>query len=138
LLCKNQSKNLLKIFSLLHYFRYYTTYDKLKEKMQAHYDKKYGRSAEELMLQKNTWWVSLSAGFVSRTFVAFVIAPMEYLRTHLQASPKFLKGSGSMSEVLTSILSGKSPNGTNQRSMRNLTVLWRGLVPTLWRDGPFR
>lgn len=70
----------------------------------------------------------LIAGSLARTISATVISPIEMFRTRLQALPT----------------NGRSPTyATTFRDMgdlvrgKGLTVLWRGLGPTLWRDVPF-
>eukprot|EP00755_Sulcionema_specki_P021876 Sspe_Gene.75154::Locus_46965_Transcript_1_1_Confidence_1.000_Length_1144::g.75154::m.75154/K15119/SLC25A39_40; solute carrier family 25, member 39/40 len=59
------------------------------------------------------------SGGVARTFATSSVAPLEYLRTRMQAS-------GNQSEHLKQSIQS-----------RGVRVLWTGTVPTLWRDVPF-
>jgi solute carrier family 25 protein 39/40 len=70
----------------------------------------------------------LVAGALARTLSATTISPIEMFRTRLQALP-----SQGVSPSYASVFKDMSALVKAQ----NLTVLWRGLGPTLWRDVPF-
>ena len=63
------------------------------------------------------------AGITARTVVATATSPIEYVRTNMQAHPKAL-GNGVLSTTHAIVRGG----GLN---------MFRGLIPTLWRDIPF-
>ncbi|KAK1921421.1 mitochondrial carrier domain-containing protein [Papiliotrema laurentii] len=70
----------------------------------------------------------LIAGSLARTLSATVISPIEMFRTRLQAlpsgrgTPTYASTAADMSALVKS---------------KGVSVLWRGLGPTLWRDVPF-
>lgn len=69
--------------------------------------------------------VSLGSGASARAISATMVTPIELLRTRLQAS----HSKDGMSMVLRGF-------GDEIRA-QGITVLWRGLCATLWRDVPF-
>ncbi|WVQ76909.1 hypothetical protein IAR50_006587 [Cryptococcus sp. DSM 104548] len=73
--------------------------------------------------------VPLIAGSLARTLSATVISPIEMFRTRLQALPTPNKPPPSYASVSSDLLSLTRSKG--------LSVLYRGLGPTLWRDVPF-
>lgn len=70
---------------------------------------------------------SLAAGGLSRCISATLVTPLELVRTRLQATTP--RRSTSLSGLLVSLRGEVSSSG--------VTVLWRGLSATLWRDVPF-
>ena len=70
----------------------------------------------------------LVAGSLARTISATVISPIEMFRTRLQALPA--------NGISPTYASTFADMGAMVES-KGLTVLWRGLGPTLWRDVPF-
>ncbi|WVF66494.1 hypothetical protein IAT40_001234 [Kwoniella sp. CBS 6097] len=71
----------------------------------------------------------LIAGSLARTLSATVISPIEMFRTRLQALPSVERGTptyASTAKDMSKLVQGKG-----------VTILWRGLGPTLWRDVPF-
>ncbi|GAM83235.1 hypothetical protein ANO11243_012210 [Dothideomycetidae sp. 11243] len=73
-------------------------------------------------------YAPLVAGSVARVLAAFVVSPIEMLRTRMQASHPSTTGAV-MRETITGIREMVSANG--------YLSLWRGLSLTLWRDVPF-
>ncbi|WWC67145.1 uncharacterized protein I206_101052 [Kwoniella pini CBS 10737] len=71
----------------------------------------------------------LIAGSLARTLSATVISPIEMFRTRLQALPSVERGSPTYAST-TKDMSKLVQN-------KGVTILWRGLGPTLWRDVPF-
>lgn len=71
---------------------------------------------------------SLASGALARGISATLVTPLELLRTRLQAS-----SSTSTSRNLTSILVELG----GQVKQQGPTVMFRGLIPTLYRDVPF-
>ncbi|KAJ1766613.1 Carrier protein, mitochondrial [Coemansia sp. RSA 1843] len=67
---------------------------------------------------------SLLAGCTARTAAVTAISPIELVRTRMQAS-----ATHDFKTVMQGISAGIRKDG--------LSTLWRGLVPTLWRDVPF-
>ncbi|KAJ2558014.1 Carrier protein, mitochondrial [Coemansia sp. RSA 1933] len=67
---------------------------------------------------------SLLAGCAARTAAVTAISPIELVRTRMQAS-----ATHDFRTVMQGISAGIRKDG--------LGTLWRGLVPTLWRDVPF-
>ena len=65
------------------------------------------------------------SGALSRSVSATLVTPLELLRTRLQAS----HGRSSFASVLEPLYSEVQATG--------ISVLWRGLSATLWRDVPF-
>ncbi|KAL9096392.1 MAG: hypothetical protein Q9165_001389 [Trypethelium subeluteriae] len=72
-------------------------------------------------------YAPLSAGSVARVGAAFVVSPIEMLRTRMQHSEG--PSGGVMSRTLRGL--GEMVGSEGYRS------LWRGLSLTLWRDVPF-
>jgi len=71
----------------------------------------------------------LLSGITTRTIISTVASPLELMRTTLQSTPANPLVPHTLSSVLLS---------TNRlvRS-QGASALWRGLMPTLWRDVPF-
>ncbi|KAJ2826360.1 Carrier protein, mitochondrial [Coemansia erecta] len=69
-------------------------------------------------------YASLAAGCVARTSAVTAIAPIELVRTRMQASATH--------DFQTVVAGVRREIGRG-----GLRILWRGLVPTLWRDVPF-
>lgn len=76
----------------------------------------------------HTLFASLASGALARGISATLVTPLELLRTRLQAS-----SSTSTSRNLTAILLELGGEVKKQGP----TVMFRGLVPTLYRDVPF-
>ncbi|KAF7726270.1 hypothetical protein EC973_008980 [Apophysomyces ossiformis] len=70
-------------------------------------------------------YAPLVAGGVARTIAVAIISPIELFRTRLQAAT----GVNEFKKVLLGVTSMVEKEG--------LSALWRGLLPTLWRDVPF-
>jgi solute carrier family 25 protein 39/40 len=79
-------------------------------------------------ISSHTLMSSLASGALARGISATLVTPLELLRTRLQAS-----SSTSASRNLTSILVELG----SQVRREGPTVMFRGLVPTLYRDVPF-
>ncbi|CAG7847428.1 Solute carrier family 25 member 40 [Serendipita indica DSM 11827] len=71
----------------------------------------------------------LISGIAARTIISSVASPLELLRTTLQSTPANLASPHTLSSVLASTRSLVRSQG--------ITALWRGLMPTLYRDVPF-
>ncbi|KAJ2667913.1 Carrier protein, mitochondrial [Coemansia spiralis] len=69
-------------------------------------------------------YASLVAGCAARTAAATAISPIELVRTRMQASA---------THDFRTVLQGISA----EINKGGIGTLWRGLVPTLWRDVPF-
>ncbi|KAJ2481718.1 Carrier protein, mitochondrial [Coemansia sp. RSA 2320] len=69
-------------------------------------------------------YASLAAGCIARTAAVSAISPIELVRTRMQSS-----ATHDFATVRRGILAEINAGG--------LWTLWRGLVPTLWRDVPF-
>ncbi|KAJ2018802.1 Carrier protein, mitochondrial [Coemansia sp. S680] len=69
-------------------------------------------------------YASLFAGCIARTAAASAISPIELVRTRMQSSA---------THDFATVMRGISTEINNG----GLRTLWRGLVPTLWRDVPF-
>ncbi|KAJ2579297.1 Carrier protein, mitochondrial, partial [Coemansia sp. RSA 1836] len=69
-------------------------------------------------------YASLFAGCIARTAAASAISPIELVRTRMQSSA---------THDFATVMRGVSAEINNG----GLRTLWRGLVPTLWRDVPF-
>lgn len=68
---------------------------------------------------------SLISGALARSISATIVTPLELLRTRLQAS----HGRSSSLSVIRPLM--------DEVQMHGMSVLWRGLSATLWRDVPF-
>lgn len=79
-------------------------------------------------VSSHTLMASLASGALARGISATLVTPLELLRTRLQSS-----SSTSTSRNLTSILVELG----GQVKQQGPTVMFRGLVPTLYRDVPF-
>lgn len=92
----------------------------------------------------------LIAGSLARTFSATVISPIEMFRTRLQALPSGEDCLGSVIGLyaVVPLLTAVAERGTptyastakemaHMVNTKGVTILWRGLGPTLWRDVPF-
>lgn len=73
--------------------------------------------------------VPLTAGIIARTSISSILSPLELVRTNLQSTPKSAANPHTLRSVLTSVRGLVQDQG--------IRSLWRGLVPTLWRDVPF-
>ncbi|WWD22880.1 hypothetical protein CI109_107375 [Kwoniella shandongensis] len=71
----------------------------------------------------------LIAGSMARTLSASIISPIEMFRTRLQALPSVERGTPTYASTVRDM--------SNLVKGEGLTILWRGLGPTLWRDVPF-
>lgn len=71
----------------------------------------------------------LLAGALARTFSATVISPIEMFRTRLMALPSPEHGAPTYTSTAKEMATLVKTKG--------VTMLWRGLGPTLWRDVPF-
>ncbi|BEI86134.1 hypothetical protein CcaverHIS002_0604210 [Cutaneotrichosporon cavernicola] len=71
----------------------------------------------------------LIAGSLARSFSASIISPLEMFRTRLQALP--MEGQ----PIPTYASTGRDMLALVRE--KGVTILWRGLGPTLWRDVPF-
>ncbi|WVR03237.1 hypothetical protein IAU60_000228 [Kwoniella sp. DSM 27419] len=71
----------------------------------------------------------LIAGSLARTLSASVISPIEMFRTRLQALPSAERG--------TPTYASTAKDMSKLVQSKGVTILWRGLGPTLWRDVPF-
>lgn len=83
----------------------------------------------KLYLQSNTeldnFTIAFTAGTTGRTLAAFAIAPLELLRTRLQAQTT-IKNNGSIFKQVQEIIMKEGLRG-----------IYRGFTPTLLRDVPF-
>ncbi|KAJ1852578.1 Carrier protein, mitochondrial [Coemansia sp. RSA 1722] len=95
---------------------YFVGYDYLRQWM--------GRQVRQSGWGPYEKYVSLLAGCLARTTAVTAISPLELVRTRMQSSA---------SHNLATVMHGIS------RDIRSggVGTLWRGLVPTLWRDVPF-
>ncbi|ORX74422.1 mitochondrial carrier [Linderina pennispora] len=96
---------------------YFVGYDYLRSWMGA-------RMKASAMLSPYEQFASLFAGCIARTAAASVISPLELVRTRMQSSA---------THDLRTVMRGVS----SEIGHSGLGTLWRGLVPTLWRDVPF-
>jgi solute carrier family 25 protein 39/40 len=87
----------------------------------------YDELAHEVLPRKFNWSEQNSAivaGGASRAIAGAVVAPLELVRTQMQASARIARH-GMMAKLRANV----TDNG--------FLSLWRGLGPTLWRDVPF-
>ncbi|TRM66161.1 mitochondrial carrier domain-containing protein [Schizophyllum amplum] len=73
--------------------------------------------------------VPLTAGIIARSSITSIVSPLELLRTNLQSTPISTANPHTLRSVTTSLRQLVGSQGVRS--------LWRGLVPTLWRDVPF-
>lgn len=73
--------------------------------------------------------VPLTAGILARTFITTLASPLELVRTNLQSTPPSPDNPHTLRSVLSSIRALTQTQG--------LPYLWRGVIPSLWRDVPF-
>lgn len=91
---------------------YITGYDQIKEGVIKH----------NLVTKE---YAPLLAGVASRLAAVCVTSPLEMVRTQIQSQPEKI----AYSKLMKVLANGVRVHG--------ITSLWRGLVPTLWRDVPF-
>ncbi|KAJ1939116.1 Carrier protein, mitochondrial [Linderina macrospora] len=96
---------------------YFVGYDYLRAWMGV-------RMKASTVLAPYEQFASLVAGCMARTAAASVISPLELVRTRMQSSA---------THDLRTVLRGVS----SEIRHGGPSTLWRGLVPTLWRDVPF-
>jgi len=89
---------------------YFTMYDELRLRVGA--------------LGVGDGYAPAISGAASRTLAATAIAPLELVRTQLQATPE-----SASRTILEQMRLNVSHHG--------VLSLWRGVAPTLWRDVPF-
>jgi solute carrier family 25 protein 39/40 len=77
----------------------------------------------------HTLLASLTSGALARAISASLVTPLELLRTRLQASSSHSTSRSSLTNILVEL--------SGQVKREGPTVMWRGLVPTLYRDVPF-
>lgn len=87
------------------------------------------------------WNVFLS-GMVAGTVNAFVVAPVEMIRTHqilsgtsFLASFQSFRGDSAHPYSTNNVSFGSSTNSSSSSPLR-WVLLWRGILPTILRDGP--
>ncbi|KAI5898106.1 mitochondrial carrier [Schizophyllum commune H4-8] len=73
--------------------------------------------------------VPLFAGVIARSSITAIVSPLELLRTNLQSTPVSAANPHTLRSVTTSLSRLVTSQGVHS--------LWRGLVPSLWRDVPF-
>ncbi|KIY47030.1 mitochondrial carrier [Fistulina hepatica ATCC 64428] len=71
----------------------------------------------------------LVSGIVARSSIATIASPLELLRTNLQSTPLHPDHPHTLRSVIVSLRQCVHEQG--------LSCLWRGVIPTLWRDVPF-
>ena len=99
---------------------YFLGYEELRNKLSEFFIRK------KLVSEDKTQMVApLLAGGMARILAATTISPIELLRTKMQ----YHGYHGSLFPVIRLVITGIKEQG--------LGILWRGLVPTLWRDVPF-
>lgn len=76
-------------------------------------------------------YAPILAGTVSRTLAVFAVAPMELMRTRIQAIPLSSPSGRVAVQVST------QPGGDMLQRLRSLPQFWRGFGATLARDVPF-
>ncbi|KAK8844575.1 hypothetical protein IAR55_006422 [Kwoniella newhampshirensis] len=86
-------------------------------------------SAAQTSLTASLTPAPLIAGSMARTLSATVISPIEMFRTRLQALPCIERGAPTYASTARDM--------SKLVQSKGLTILWRGLGPTLWRDVPF-
>ncbi|KAG2185820.1 hypothetical protein INT43_002257 [Umbelopsis isabellina] len=94
---------------------YFVGYDAVRDKTRQHIGE------QSTLYQYSPLW----AGGVARTFAAFLISPIELFRTRMQS----VDGVNGFKSVLSGVQTMVKQHGPRS--------LWRGLVPTMWRDVPF-
>ncbi|WWC57772.1 uncharacterized protein I303_100307 [Kwoniella dejecticola CBS 10117] len=85
--------------------------------------------AQNISLTASLTPAPLIAGSLARTLSATVISPIEMFRTRLQALPSVERGSPTYASTAKDM--------SKLVQTKGVTILWRGLGPTLWRDVPF-
>ncbi|KAH8556985.1 mitochondrial carrier domain-containing protein [Umbelopsis sp. PMI_123] len=94
---------------------YLVGYDAVRDKTRQHIGE------DTILYQYSPLW----AGGVARSFAACIISPIELFRTRMQ-SVDGVKGFRSVFDGVQTMVQQHGPRS-----------LWRGLVPTMWRDVPF-
>lgn len=83
------------------------------------------RNRLEQRMGSNSWIAPMVAGSGARMLAASLISPLELVRTNMQ----HLGREGTIRSVLGQVYTASRAQGPG--------VLFKGLVPTLWRDVPF-
>lgn len=77
----------------------------------------------------SSFMTPLLSGIAARTIISTIASPLELLRTTLQSTPLHPSKPHTYASVLAS--------ARDLVQTKGLVSLWRGLIPTLWRDVPF-
>lgn len=94
---------------------YFVGYESIRNRMQSY-----------RILPKEEVLAPLLAGASARVIAATLISPLELIRTNMMSQ----EGSaGSVRQVMAQVTGACRQHG--------MSVLFKGLVPTLWRDVPF-
>ena len=107
---------------------YFSCYDEIDFRMKR---RKRQIDDNNVMQQKDYYdqlVTPLVAGAVARIFATVATSPFELVRTRQAGNI----GAGSMASEFRSIIRASNTNSTT-----NVASLYKGLLPTLWRDVPF-
>ena len=90
------------------------------------YEHIYQRIRAPELLGQQQWVAALVAGGSARMVASSIVSPVELLRTQIQAAAPGANVGSTLTATARSTVEREGVRG-----------LWKGLVPTLWRDVPF-
>lgn len=143
------------VMSIPNTVMYFTSYDELVIYLRQQYHSKYHINNKQQNQNEQhhddyiiTSIIPLLSGMTARFITTIVISPLELIRTRQAAHSTTISAdrirTPSMYEEFRSIIQEQQQNNhsntntkSNQSSLRNISHLFRGLRPTLYRDVPF-
>ena len=137
---------------------YFTCYDELKNYLERHFHRRNQRKGEQHYidngLELSSAWIHMLSGSIARTVAVITVAPIEYVRTRVQAgiamssladitknqansSDHNIRSKAKLMAHLPGFGGGVWATLVTAYRQDGVLALYRGVLPTLLRDVPF-